>query len=212
MSASTKPGYFHISTNLTDITKKIDPLDPDKDKKNFGKETAIDANIHHHSTDEISITYKYNTDAITGAGYIDYIIAAAQCRLKGNVDYQMIPISPSTIKTLYLYIDGERKSQNINPKHTDTLFINRRGSCLSRQMIFLIIKDLAEKGLYFLGDNFNAKPPRHLITFVDFVKEFIGYASNRSSGACGLPNLIPYMYYFWKKDVEDGYYVRNPDS
>ena len=67
------------------------------------------------------------------------------------------------------------------------------------------LKDLAEKGLYFLGNNFNAKPPRHLITFVDFVKEFIGYASNRSSGAVGLPNLIPYMYYFWKKDVDSHY-------
>ena len=67
------------------------------------------------------------------------------------------------------------------------------------------LKDLAEKGLYFLGNNFNAKPPKHLITFVDFVKEFIGYASNRSSGAVGLPNLLPYMYYFWKKDVDENY-------
>lgn len=67
------------------------------------------------------------------------------------------------------------------------------------------LKDLAEKGLYFLGDGFNACPPKHLITFVDFVKEFIGYASNRSSGAVGLPNLIPYMYYFWKKDCEKDY-------
>jgi integrase/recombinase XerD len=63
---------------------------------------------------------------------------------KGDKE-RLIPISQSTIKTLYLYIDGERKFQNINPKHTDTLFINRRGSGLSRQMIFLIIKDLAEK-------------------------------------------------------------------
>ena len=67
------------------------------------------------------------------------------------------------------------------------------------------LKDLAEKGLYFLGNNFNAKPPKHLITFVDFVKEFIGYASNRSSGAVGLPNLLPYMFYFWNKDVKSGY-------
>ena len=67
-------------------------------------------------------------------------------RIFGKGDKErLIPISPSTIKTLYLYIDGERKSQNINSKHTDTLFINRRGSGLSRQMIFLIIKDLAEK-------------------------------------------------------------------
>lgn len=67
------------------------------------------------------------------------------------------------------------------------------------------LKDLAERGLYFLGDNFNPKPPKHLTTFIDFVKEFISFASNRTSGACGLPNLIPYMYYFWKEDVKNNY-------
>ena len=67
------------------------------------------------------------------------------------------------------------------------------------------LQDLAEKGLFFLGKGFNAEPAKHLITFVDFVKEYIGYASNRSSGAVGLPNLIPYMYYFWMKDVENDY-------
>ena len=72
------------------------------------------------------------------------------------------------------------------------------------------LKDVAEKGLFFLN-NFNAEPPKHLSTFVDFVKEFISFASNRSSGAVGLPNLIPYMYYFWKKDVENGYATKSPD-
>ena len=72
------------------------------------------------------------------------------------------------------------------------------------------LKDLAEKGLYFLNA-FNAKPPQHLSTFVDFVKEFISFATNRSSGACGLPNLIPYMYYFWKKDCAEGFATKNPD-
>lgn len=67
------------------------------------------------------------------------------------------------------------------------------------------LKDLAEQGLYFLKDSFNPKPPKHLITFVDFVKEYINFSSNRSSGAVGLPNLIPYMYYFWRKDVESNY-------
>lgn len=72
------------------------------------------------------------------------------------------------------------------------------------------LKDLAERGLYFLN-NFNAEPPKHLSTFVDFVKEFISFASNRSSGAVGLPNLIPYMYYFWKKDCETGYATKSDD-
>ena len=63
---------------------------------------------------------------------------------KGDKE-RLIPISRSTLKTLFLYIDGERKHQIINPKHSDTVFINRRGSGLSRQMIFIMIKDLVEK-------------------------------------------------------------------
>ena len=63
---------------------------------------------------------------------------------------------------------------------------------------------MAEKGLYFIEGQ-NASPANHLITFVDFIKEFVSFASNRTSGAVGLPNLIPYMFYFWKKDVDEDY-------
>lgn len=66
------------------------------------------------------------------------------------------------------------------------------------------LKDLAEKGLYFI-ENFNAQPPQHLTTFVDFVKEHCSYACNHSAGAVAYPNLIPYMFYFWKKDINSGY-------
>lgn len=44
------------------------------------------------------------------------------------------------------------------------------------------LKDLAEKGLYFIQNNFNAQPPKHLSTFTDFVGEFVSFMSNRSSG------------------------------
>jgi len=66
------------------------------------------------------------------------------------------------------------------------------------------LKDLAEKGLYF-QEGLNAQPAKHLITFVDFLKEYISFACNRTSGAVGLPNVIPYMFYFWKKDVDEDY-------
>ena len=72
------------------------------------------------------------------------------------------------------------------------------------------LKDLAEKGLYFLNQ-FNNEPAQHLPTFIDFLKEYISFASNRSSGAVGLPNLIPYIYYFWKKDCDEGYATKNPE-
>ena len=67
------------------------------------------------------------------------------------------------------------------------------------------LKRLAEEGLFFT-DIKNPLPAKHLITFIDFVKEYISFTSNRTSGACGLPNLIPYMFYFWKKDIDSGYW------
>ena len=69
---------------------------------------------------------------------------------------------------------------------------------------------LAKEGLFFL-DNYNNQPPKHLTTFFDDVIEFVSFLSNRQSGACGLPNVLIWAWYFWKKDVEDGYYMKNPD-
>ena len=74
------------------------------------------------------------------------------------------------------------------------------------------ISRLAEEGLFYLDRHRKPEPPKHLETFVDFVKEFINFTSNRTSGACGLPNLIPYMYYFWLKDVKSGHYPRCQDE
>lgn len=71
------------------------------------------------------------------------------------------------------------------------------------------LKRLAEEGLYFIKDTINPEPAQHLTTFVDFVKEFVSFASNRTSGACGLPNLIPYLYYFWYKDKKETYLMIN---
>lgn len=68
---------------------------------------------------------------------------------------------------------------------------------------------LATEGLFFLK-NYNNKSPKHLTTFTDDVIEFISYFSNRSSGAVGLPNLLIWTYYFWKKDCENGYYIKDP--
>ena len=73
------------------------------------------------------------------------------------------------------------------------------------------LKDLAEKGLYFIEGR-NAKPAKHLITFVDFCKEFVSYAANRTSGAVGLPSLLPYMFYFWKKDIDNNYMGLTPEQ
>lgn len=72
------------------------------------------------------------------------------------------------------------------------------------------IEELVNKGLYFI-DGFNAQPPQHLVTYTDFVGEFISWCCNRTSGAVGVPSFLIYSYYFWKKDVESGYASKDPD-
>lgn len=67
---------------------------------------------------------------------------------------------------------------------------------------------LATEGLFFLK-NYNNQPPKHLTTFVDDVIEYISYMSNRSSGAVGIPNILIWTYYFWKKDCSDGYFIKD---
>lgn len=69
---------------------------------------------------------------------------------------------------------------------------------------------LATEGLFFL-DKYNHQPPKHLTTYFDDVIEFVSFLSNRQSGAVGLPNVIIWAWYFWKKDCEDGYYMKDPD-
>ena len=67
---------------------------------------------------------------------------------------------------------------------------------------------LATEGLFFLK-NYNAKAPNHLTTFIDDVIEYISYMSNRSSGAVGIPNILIWTYYFWKKDCKSNYYIKD---
>ena len=69
---------------------------------------------------------------------------------------------------------------------------------------------LATEGLFFL-DNYNNEAPKHLTTYFDDVIEFVSFLSNRQSGAVGMPNVLIWAWYFWKKDVENGYYMKSPD-
>lgn len=63
---------------------------------------------------------------------------------KGDKE-RIIPIGEEAIKHIGFYIEGVRRSMmNIHPDHINFLFLNRRGKKLSRVMVFLIIKELAQ--------------------------------------------------------------------
>ena len=69
---------------------------------------------------------------------------------------------------------------------------------------------LATEGLFFLK-NYNNQAPKHLTTYFDDVIEFVSFLSNRQSGAVGMPNVLIWAWWFWKRDVEEGYYMKDPD-
>ncbi|CAG4993589.1 Tyrosine recombinase XerD [Dyadobacter sp. CECT 9275] len=58
---------------------------------------------------------------------------------------RLVPIGSEAIKYTKIYIEHIRKELDIKTDNEDYVFLNKRGSQLSRVMIFLIIKDISEK-------------------------------------------------------------------
>nr|MBC7611716.1 site-specific tyrosine recombinase XerD [Pseudopedobacter sp.] len=63
---------------------------------------------------------------------------------KGNKE-RLVPIGSSAIKHLEIYKDTVRNHLEIKKGNEDFIFLNRRGTKLSRVMVFMLIKDLALK-------------------------------------------------------------------
>jgi integrase/recombinase XerD len=62
---------------------------------------------------------------------------------KGNKE-RLVPIGGAAIKALKLWIEHDRVQVQIKKGEEDMVFLNRRGSRLSRVYIFMLIKQLAE--------------------------------------------------------------------
>ncbi len=64
----------------------------------------------------------------------------------GKGDKQrLVPIGSSAIRHINIYKQNIRNKQSIALGHEDILFLNRRGSVLTRVMIFLVLKQLVSK-------------------------------------------------------------------
>lgn len=63
---------------------------------------------------------------------------------KGNKE-RLAPIGSKCLKYLSIYINEVRIHINIKKGHQDIIFLNNRGSKLSREMIFTIVKALVKK-------------------------------------------------------------------
>ena len=63
---------------------------------------------------------------------------------KGNKE-RLVPIGNIASKHIRIYKEQVRVHQPVKPGSEDVLFLNQRGTGLSRVMIFLLIKDLVQK-------------------------------------------------------------------
>jgi integrase/recombinase XerD len=63
----------------------------------------------------------------------------------GRNKQRFVPIGSLAQKYIHIYKSTIRIHLNVKKEHGDVLFLNRRGSQLTRAMIFTIIKDLAVK-------------------------------------------------------------------
>ncbi len=88
---------------------------------------------------------------------------------------------------------------------------NASNSSLQPYCFSYDLDEIAEKGLFFIN-KFRTNAPKHLTTFNNHVLEFVSWTSNRTSGAVGLVSYFIYSYYFWMKDIENGYYLKDPET
>ena len=67
-------------------------------------------------------------------------------RITGKGDKErLVPIGSSAIKFIKIYLQNIRVHITVKPGNEDIVFLNRRGTGLSRVLIFMLIKDLAKK-------------------------------------------------------------------
>lgn len=70
---------------------------------------------------------------------------AGYVRITGKGDKErLVPIGTSAVKYIMIYLDNIRVHITVKAGNEDVVFLNRRGSKLSRVMIFMIIKEAAK--------------------------------------------------------------------
>jgi len=117
---------------IEDIISKIDLSKPEGERNKAMLETLYSCGLRVSELINLKIS-----DLFFDEGFIRVIG-------KGNKE-RFVPINLYTIKIINIYKNQVRSRIIIQKGFEDIIFLNRRGKTLTRNMVFLIIKDLVEK-------------------------------------------------------------------
>ncbi|ROI12815.1 site-specific tyrosine recombinase XerD [Epilithonimonas hominis] len=96
---------------------------------------------------------------------------------------RLVPLANTTAEFIRSYIHTVRNKTKINKKYEDTLFINSRGTNMSRVIVFIIIKELTQKAgisKSISPHTFRHSFATHLLqngADLRFIQEMLGHSS-----------------------------------
>lgn len=106
---------------------------------------------------------------------------------KGNKT-RFVPLAEYTAKLLKEYITEVRSKNKANKKNEDTLFLNSRGTSMSRVIVFIIIKELTDKAgvsKKISPHTFRHSFATHLLqngADLRYIQEMLGHSSITTTG------------------------------
>lgn len=105
-----------------------------------------DEGVRNRSIIELMYSCGLRVSEVVGMKIPHLFLEAGFIRVigKGNKE-RMVPVGHEAAKAVKTYMEHIRLKQETKKGDEEILFLNRRGGRLSRVMIFLIIKELAEK-------------------------------------------------------------------
>jgi len=125
------PGFLTVE-EINNIIQQIDMSRPDGQRNRAMFETLYGCGLRVTELVDLRLTNLFLND-----GFIKIIG-------KGNKE-RLVPIDPSSIKHINLYKYMVRAHQSIKNGEEDVLFLNRRGKRLTRQYVFIALKDLVQQ-------------------------------------------------------------------
>ena len=96
---------------------------------------------------------------------------------------RLVPLANTTAEFIRSYIHTVRNKTKINKKYEDTLFLNSRGTNMSRVIVFIIIKELTQKAgisKSISPHTFRHSFATHLLqngADLRFIQEMLGHSS-----------------------------------